>query len=114
SALVQGSTQDLGTAAKTVLAIIVAEILGLEVKDITVRVGESPYGQSSGSGGSTTCPGTSPPTLAAAINAREDLFQKIAGKLGVKADDLSVAAGEIRSKDGKGWKWKEACARLGT
>jgi xanthine dehydrogenase YagR molybdenum-binding subunit len=113
SVLVQASTQDLGTAAKTVLAIIVAETLGLEVKDITVRVGESQYGPSSGSGGSTTCPGTSPPTLAAAVNARDALLEKIAGRLGTKTDELSIGVGEIRSKDGKSWKWKEACAKLG-
>ena len=36
----------------------VAEILGREVRDITVRIGESQMGASTGSGGSTTCPAT--------------------------------------------------------
>ena len=43
--------QDLGTGERTLLAIVVAEILGLEVKDITVRIGESQFGRSTGSGG---------------------------------------------------------------
>src|SRR5262249_50281947 len=56
SVTAQTSTQDLGTAQRTVTAVVVAEILGLEPGQITMLIGESPYGQSSGSGGSTTCP----------------------------------------------------------
>ena len=52
----QSSTQDLGTGQRTVTAIVVAEILGLEPSDITVQIGESQFGRSTGSGGSTTCP----------------------------------------------------------
>ena len=40
SVLVRCSTQDLGTGERTVLPIIVAEVLGLSVKDVTVRIGE--------------------------------------------------------------------------
>src|SRR5207247_124913 len=57
SVLVQSSTQDLGTGERTVLAIVTAEVLGLEPKDITTRIGDTDYGRSTGSGGSTTCPG---------------------------------------------------------
>ncbi|HEV2948197.1 MAG TPA: xanthine dehydrogenase family protein molybdopterin-binding subunit, partial [Gemmataceae bacterium] len=114
SVLVQASTQDLGTGERTVLPIIVAEILGLNVEDVTVKIGESPWGRSSGSGGSTTCPGTAPPTLAAAVAARDALFQKIAGRLGAKAEDLAIQLGKIVDKNGgKSWAWKEACAKLG-
>ncbi|HEV3257505.1 MAG TPA: xanthine dehydrogenase family protein molybdopterin-binding subunit [Gemmataceae bacterium] len=114
SVLVQASTQDLGTGERTVLPIIVAEILGLEVKDITVQIGESPYGSSSGSGGSTTCPGTAPPTLQAALAARDALLAKIAPRLDSKAEQLSIGVGKIRDKDGnKSWSWQEACAKLG-
>src|SRR6202043_4161088 len=60
SVLVESSTQDLGTGERTVLAIIVAEVFGLEPKDVTIHIGESQYGRSGGSGGSTTCPGTAP------------------------------------------------------
>src|SRR5262249_21756280 len=89
SVLVQSSTQDLGTGERTVLPIVTAEVLGLEVKDVTVRIGESPYGRSSGSGGSTTCPGTSSVTLVAATAARDDFLNKIAGRLNAKAEELS-------------------------
>jgi xanthine dehydrogenase YagR molybdenum-binding subunit len=114
SVLVQASTQDLGTGERTVLPIVVGEILGVDPHEITVKIGESPWGRSSGSGGSTTCPGTSPPALAAANGARDALFQKIAQRLGVKAEDLTIEPGKIHNKaDSKSWAWKEACAKLG-
>jgi xanthine dehydrogenase YagR molybdenum-binding subunit len=113
SVLVQASTQDLGTGERTVLAIVVAEILGLNPHDLTVKIGESPWGRSSGSGGSTTTPGTAPPTLAAAVAARDALFEKIAGRLGAKKEDLAIHPGKIVDKSGKSWEWKEACAKLG-
>ncbi len=114
SVLVTCSTQDLGTGERTVLAIIVAEILGLEVKDITVKIGESPYGPSSGSGGSTTCPGTSPPTLQAALAARDALLETLAPRLKAKKEDLTIEPGSVVDKGNtKKYAWKEACAKLG-
>ena len=114
SVLAESSTQDLGTAQRTVTAIVVAELLGLQPGDITVKIGESPYGQSSGSGGSTTCPSQAPATLQAAMAVRDDFFDKIAAKLGSKKEDLSVEAGKVVDKGrSKTWAWKEACARLG-
>jgi xanthine dehydrogenase YagR molybdenum-binding subunit len=107
------STQDLGTAQRTVTAIVVAEILGLEPTDLVVKIGESQYGNSSGSGGSTTCPSQAPAALRAAQAARDDLLAKVAPKLGAEAKDLTVEAGKVVGKDGKSWPWKEACARLG-
>jgi xanthine dehydrogenase YagR molybdenum-binding subunit len=114
SVLIQAGTQDLGTGQRTVLPIVAAEALGLDVKDITVRIGESVYGPGSGSGGSTTCPGTSPLAWNAAVAARDDLFDKLAAKLGAKKEDLAVSEGKVVDKaNNKSWPWKEACARLG-
>src|SRR5205085_9028772 len=96
--MIECSTQDLGTAERTVLAIVTAETLGLEVKDIVVRIGESPIGRSTGSGGSTTCPGTAPAALNAASDARDQLFDKIAEKLGAKKDDLAIEVGKVTDK----------------
>jgi len=113
--LVQCSTQDLGTGERTVLAIVVAEVLGLEPKDVTSEIGESQFGRSTGSGGSTTCPGTAPAALIAANKARDDLFAKLAPRLNVKPEDLKIdpsKPGKIVAGD-KEWSWKEACARLG-
>jgi xanthine dehydrogenase YagR molybdenum-binding subunit len=114
SVLVQCSTQDLGTGERTVLAIIAAEVLGLEVKDIRSEIGESQIGRSTGSGGSTTCPGTSPAAFRAALAARDELFKAIADKLGAKAEDLSIEPGQIVDRASKkSFPWKQACARLG-
>ena len=50
------------TAQRTVTAIVVAEVLGREPGDVTLEIGESQLGRSTGSGGSTTCPSQSPAT----------------------------------------------------
>jgi xanthine dehydrogenase YagR molybdenum-binding subunit len=114
SVLMESSTQDLGTANRTVLAIVVAEVLGLEVKDITVKIGESQLGRSSGSGGSTTCPSQAPSALNSATKARDQLLETIAPKLGSKPEDLTIEPGHIVDKGkNKKWTWKEACAKLG-
>jgi xanthine dehydrogenase YagR molybdenum-binding subunit len=114
SVLARSSTQDLGTAQRTVTAIVTAEILGLQPSDIKVELGESQYGASTGSGGSTTCPSQAPATLVAALAARDDLFAKIAEKLGAKKENLTIEAGKVTDKDSKNsWDWKQACARLG-
>lgn len=114
SVTAQTSTQDLGTGQKTVTAIVVAEILGLEPKDITVKYGESDFGRSTGSGGSTTCPSQAPATLRAATAARDALFDKIAPRLNAKKESLSAEGGKIVDADSKkSYDWKEACAKLG-
>jgi xanthine dehydrogenase YagR molybdenum-binding subunit len=114
SVTAQTSTQDLGTGQRTVTAIVVAEILGLEPSQITLLFGESLYGQSSGSGGSTTLPSQAPAALRAATAAREELFAKIAKKLKAEKGDLAIEPGKIiDKKQNKTWSWKEACARLG-
>jgi xanthine dehydrogenase YagR molybdenum-binding subunit len=114
SVLVQSSTQDLGTAQRTLLPIVVAEVLGLEVSDITVQIGESQFGQSSGSGGSTTTPGTAPHAYNAALAVLDNLFDKVADKLKAKKEDLAIEPGMIFDKgNNKRYPWKQACARLG-
>jgi xanthine dehydrogenase YagR molybdenum-binding subunit len=108
------STQDLGTAQRTVTSLVVAEILGLEPGQVYLQIGESQYGKSSGSGGSTTCPSQAPAALRAATAARDDLFEKIAKKLGADKGDLAIEVGKVvDTKKKKSWAWKEACARLG-
>ncbi|HXG08575.1 MAG TPA: xanthine dehydrogenase family protein molybdopterin-binding subunit [Gemmataceae bacterium] len=114
SVLLESSTQDLGTGERTVLAIVAAEVLGLEPRDITVRIGESQYGRSTGSGGSTTTPGTAPAALNAATAARDALLDKLAPRLNAQKENLAIAPGKIVDRaNKKEWAWKEACARLG-
>jgi len=114
SVTAESSTQDLGTGQRGVTAIIVAEILGLNIEDITIRIGESNLGKSSGSGGSTTCPSQAPAALRGAVGAKEDLFKRVAPKLKVDPAKLELGIGKvIDTESKKEWTWKEFCARLG-
>jgi xanthine dehydrogenase YagR molybdenum-binding subunit len=114
SVMARTSTQDLGTGQRTVTALITAEILGLEPEQITLQFGESNFGSSTGSGGSTTIPSQAPATLRAATAARDDLFAKIAPKLDAKAENLVIERGKVRDTAGnKTWDWKETCKALG-
>jgi xanthine dehydrogenase YagR molybdenum-binding subunit len=114
SVQVQCSTQDLGTGERTVLAIVTAEVLGLDPHEIDVQIGESAFGRSTGSGGSTTCPGTAPAALNAATAARDALFDKLAPRLNAKKEDLAIEAGKIvDTANKKDYPWKAACAKLG-
>ncbi len=113
SVLAQSSSQDLGTAQRTVTAIITAEILGLMPRDITVRVGDSAHGPSTPSGGSTTCPGTSPAILLAAENARTAFLAALAPRLNTTANMLELQTGRILNRTTNGTiTWREACALL--
>lgn len=111
--LVQSSTQDLGTANRTVLNIVAAEVFGLKPDQITSKIGESPWARSHGSGGSTTCPSTAPATLVAATEARDQLFAKLAPVFECKPEELSAKAGKITGKSGKSMTWSEAVRKLG-
>jgi xanthine dehydrogenase YagR molybdenum-binding subunit len=112
----QSSSQDLGTAQRTVTAIIVAEILGLNPTDITVNIGDSSHGPSTPSGGSTTCPGTSPAILNAATTARDAFLTALAGRLNVQANQLVIEPGVVvnRGNNNARIAWRQACGMLNT
>ena len=88
-------TQDLGTGTKTVIAVIAADILGLKPEQITVRIGDTNYPPSGGSGGSTTCASVSPAIF----------------------DVCHKALAELQEKSGvenaRGENWAGACKKLG-
>jgi xanthine dehydrogenase YagR molybdenum-binding subunit len=111
---VQSSTQDLGTAQRTVMAIITAEILGLQPTDITVILGDSTHGPSTGSGGSTTCPGTSPAILLAAETARDAFLTALAGRLNTQRNMLAIEPGVIvnRANNNARIPFRQACGML--
>jgi xanthine dehydrogenase YagR molybdenum-binding subunit len=110
---VRSATQDIGTGARTVLAIIAAELLGLEVKDIKSNIGNSTFPPGQSSGGSTTTPSMSPPTFTAVSQARDALFKKIAPALGASPADLSLKEGQVLVKGEPKLAWKDACRKLG-
>jgi len=107
-------TQDLGTGTRTIVAGVVAEELGLEVKDITPLIGKSDYPYAPGSGGSHTASSICPAIKRAAEKAKAKLLDKVAEELDVHANDLILQDKIISVKNVSDKKitWKEACALL--
>lgn len=109
----RSATQDLGTGIRTVLAIVAAEILGLEVKDITSNIGNSTFPVGQPSGGSTTTASMTPACHNAVTQARAKLLEKIAPGLNVDPDDLELKDGKVWAKGEPVTSWKDACRKLG-
>jgi xanthine dehydrogenase YagR molybdenum-binding subunit len=107
------ATQDIGTGIRTVLAVIAAEILGLQPTDITSDIGDSIFPPGQPSGGSTTTPSMAPPAFNAVTQARDELLKKIAPALNAKPEDLSLADGQVLVKGEARMPWKDACRKLG-
>jgi len=114
SVTVSVGTQDLGTGSRTLVAAIVAEELGLELGQVTARIGSSRLPSATGSGGSTTTGSLSPAVKDAAHNARLLLLGHLAEVLQVKPEELRVERGSIAELGGKQRRlpWKQACATL--
>jgi xanthine dehydrogenase YagR molybdenum-binding subunit len=91
---VQCGTQDLGTGTKTLIAIVAAEVFGLEPGAISVKIGDTAFPPSGGSGGSTTAASVAPAVFDACQNALTDL-ESISGM-----------------PDSTGSNWRAATARL--
>jgi xanthine dehydrogenase YagR molybdenum-binding subunit len=108
------ATQDIGTGARTILAIIVAEILGLNPTDIKSNIGNSTFPPGQGSGGSTTTPSMAPPTLDAVTKARDSFFKQIAPSINAAPGDLSLKDGQLLVAGKPTMPWKDACRKLGT
>src|SRR5882724_5502176 len=113
---IQMGTQDLGVGTRTAILIVAGDTLGLALNQMELKIGDNQYPKSGGSGGSTTIGGVSSSTRRAAIDAREQLFAKVASALNAKPGDLEAVGGSIRVKSApsRSLSWKDACARLGT
>jgi xanthine dehydrogenase YagR molybdenum-binding subunit len=110
----KSATQDIGTGARTILAIIAAEILGLQPTDIISSIGNSTFPPGAASGGSVTTPSMSPPCYDAVTKARDALFNKIASSFnGAKPEDLSLKQGQLWVAGEPVASWKDACRKLG-
>src|SRR6185437_3143897 len=95
--------------------IVTAESLGLQASQIKPEIGDTLYGVSGGSGGSTTAGSISPAIRIAAIRALDSLKEKVAPTLGVDAATLVASNGRIQSKDdpSKGVSWADGCKQIG-
>jgi xanthine dehydrogenase YagR molybdenum-binding subunit len=115
SVTVRLGSQDLGTGTRTVIAITVAETLGLPVDAIKVEIGDSKYPPDGASGGSTTVGGVTGSTRRGALDARDELFAATAPSLGAQPAELEAWNGKIQvtGDSSKSLTWKQACSKLG-
>jgi xanthine dehydrogenase YagR molybdenum-binding subunit len=109
------SSQDIGTGTRTVIGIVLAETLGLPLEAVTVRIGDSRFPASGGSGGSTTVGGVSAATRRAAQNALALVFEKAAPRLEARPEELELAEGNVRVKadPSRALTWRQALALFG-
>ncbi len=113
---VRSGVQDLGTGTKTILAQVVAEELGLQTEDITVRIGDTIFPDGPPSGGSVTAASITPAARNAAYQAKLKLFKQISPKMEVDSDNLVSADGKIFVRDNrsKSMTFKEALKGMRT
>lgn len=114
SAEVEHGLQDLGTGARTMVAIVAAEELALPLEKVSVRIGDTrlPYGP--GSGGSTTTPSSAPTIRRAAFEAKKQLAAAVAREWKVDPAKVQVAGGKVfvPGDAAHGLTWDQACAKL--
>jgi xanthine dehydrogenase YagR molybdenum-binding subunit len=106
-------TQDLGTGTRTYVRAIVAEELGLTMKDVVEHIGDSRLGAANGSGGSTTAASLAPAVKNAAVAARVKLAEAVAPLLKAEAGSVTFSNGSV-SAGASTLSWKQACAALPT
>jgi xanthine dehydrogenase YagR molybdenum-binding subunit len=87
-------TQDLGTGSRTVVQVVAAELLGLQLSAIDVQVGDTAFPFSGPSGGSVTTVSITP----AVYDACENVLAELKKASGIE--------------DPRGAKFKEACGKL--
>ena len=92
---VRCGTQDLGTGARTVVALVAAEAFGLQPNQIKVKIGDTNLPPSGGSGGSSTSASVSPAIWDACQNA------------------LTALQTQTSVPDARGANWAGACKKLG-
>lgn len=111
---VKCGTQDLGTGTRTLIHMIAAEEFGLDTKDVVVRIGDTTFPYSGGSGGSTTCASVSPAIKATTMLAKNRLFEVVAPSFGVDPGALEAKNGKVfvRDNPAKSVSWKQATAQL--
>ena len=87
-------TQDLGTGTRTLIALIAGDLFGLRPEQITVRIGDTQYPPSGGSGGSTTAASVSPAIYDVCTKARAELQTKTGMSL-TEADSWFAACKKL-------------------
>jgi xanthine dehydrogenase YagR molybdenum-binding subunit len=106
--------QDIGSGFRTAMAVVTAEELGLQPKDITMHVGDTRWPEGPGSGGSNTTNSVAPVVRQAAHDAKQKLFAAAGPALGAKPEELDAKDGKVFviAKPAKSLTFKQAAAKI--
>ncbi len=99
---------DIGTGSYTIIAQTAAEMLGVAVSDVSVKLGDSSFPASAGSGGQWGANSATAGVYAACVAMRSQLAQKA----GFNAEDALFEDGMIKAA-GKAIPLREAAGREG-
>jgi xanthine dehydrogenase YagR molybdenum-binding subunit len=98
------ATSDIGTGTYTIMAQVAADVLGLPIDNVTVKLGDSTLPMSQVEGGSWTAASVSHAIVGTADKIRKELF-RLAQKMpnsplaGTQPDDVILTGGMIASKE---------------
>jgi xanthine dehydrogenase YagR molybdenum-binding subunit len=90
---VETDMTDIGTGSYTIIAQTAAEMMGVPLSKIAVRLGDSNFPVSSGSGGQWGANNSTSGVYAACVKLRE----AVAAKAGIQASDAVFADGAVRA-----------------
>jgi xanthine dehydrogenase YagR molybdenum-binding subunit len=90
---VETDMTDIGTGSYTIIGQTAAEMMGVPLEKVVVRLGDSAFPVSSGSGGQWGANCSTAGVYAACVKLRED----VAHKLGFNSSDAVFSDGEVRS-----------------
>ena len=116
SVQILSSVQDIGTGISTVLAQVVAEVLGLSPEAVNVRIGDTEFPSGPPSYGSRTTASITPPARTAAWRVLQKLLREAAVALEVSPSELVARGGEIfvRGQPNRSLRFAEVAALLRT
>jgi xanthine dehydrogenase YagR molybdenum-binding subunit len=89
---VETDMTDIGTGSYTIIAQTAAEMMGLPLEKVVVRLGDSAFPASAGSGGQWGANNATAGVYAACVKLREAVAQK----LGFNSDEAVFADGQVR------------------
>ncbi|WP_267354096.1 MULTISPECIES: aldehyde oxidoreductase molybdenum-binding subunit PaoC [unclassified Methylobacterium] len=90
---VETDMTDVGTGSYTIIAQTAAEMMGLPLDKVVVRLGDSDFPASAGSGGQFGANNSTAGVYAACVKLREAVAQR----LGINSDDAVFADGQVRA-----------------
>jgi xanthine dehydrogenase YagR molybdenum-binding subunit len=90
---VETDMTDIGTGTYTILGQTAAEMLGVDLDKVTVRLGDSRFPEGAGSGGQFGAASSTAGVYAACVKLRD----MIAERLGMSARDAEFIAGRVRA-----------------